>query len=84
MVEVIESAWGDWWVIVDDRLVAVHLKDREMEALDAATRDVSAHDPDHGPAVHGFGTDPRAFLPPYVGGRRAPGLKKWAERYTYG
>lgn len=27
MVEIVESCWGDWWVVVDGEPHAVHLRD---------------------------------------------------------
>lgn len=35
MVEIVQSAWGDWWIVADGEPVAVHLRGSSNEATRA-------------------------------------------------
>ena len=50
MVEVVESDWGDWWIVVDGEPVAVHIHTPTHNAHDAAVahaRSLFSPDPPH-------------------------------------
>jgi hypothetical protein len=38
MVELVQSAWGDWWIVAGGRPVAVHLRNRSDVKTEASAR----------------------------------------------
>lgn len=69
-VQVIESCWGDWWLVQDGRVTAVYLVSGEDED-DAFSRALEVADEafgEYGFAVYGFGIVARCCAADYMVG----------------
>lgn len=69
-VQVVESCWGDWWVVEDGRVTAVHLvsDDYDGEAFSHALEQADEASGKYGFAVYAFGIVPRCCAADYMVG----------------
>ena len=55
MVELVQSAWGDWWIVHNDKPRAIHLcSESTADAYTEALKDATVLFPDEPPVTQPF------------------------------